>query len=33
MDEGFWALFEETGAPEFYLLSREKDRAEEKPRA
>ncbi len=26
MDQGFWALFQETGAPEFYLLSREDDR-------
>ena len=26
MDQGFWALFQETGAPEFYLLSRGGDR-------
>ena len=23
MDQGFWALFQETGAPEFYLMYRE----------
>lgn len=26
MDQGFWALFQETGAPEYYLLSREDGR-------
>lgn len=29
MDEGFWALFQETGAPELYLLYRESSRETE----
>lgn len=26
MDEQFWTLFQETGAPEFYLMYREEHR-------
>lgn len=28
MDEQFWALFQETGAPEFYLMYREEHRGD-----
>ena len=28
MDQGFWALFQETGAPEFYLMYREERRGD-----